>query len=125
MKSSSPALAGPGPQLANLPATRPRRKVFYLVDSLEVGGTETQAVELALRMPVSDYEITIGCLRAQGPLLARLRGSTIRLEEFHPKGGMDSPGGIYQLARLAGFLRRNRFDVVHTHDLWSNLLGVP
>ena len=26
---------------------RPRRKVFYLLDSLEVGGTETQAVELA------------------------------------------------------------------------------
>ena len=29
---------------------RPRRKVFYFLDSLEVGGTETQAVELALRM---------------------------------------------------------------------------
>ena len=34
------------------PAGR-RRKVFYLVDSLNVGGTETQAVELALRLPVS------------------------------------------------------------------------
>ena len=37
---------------AGTPARRPRRKVFYLLDSLEVGGTETQAVELALRLPV-------------------------------------------------------------------------
>ena len=31
-----------------------RRKVFYLVDSLNIGGTETQAVELALRIPGPD-----------------------------------------------------------------------
>src|SRR5215472_15029558 len=125
MKASSPALAGPGSQTACTLAPRARRKVFHLVDSLEVGGTETQAVELAIRMPVSEYEVTLGCLRAQGPLLARLQGSAVRWEEFHPQGGIDSPGGVYQLARLAGFLRRHRFDVVHTHDLWSNLLGVP
>jgi L-malate glycosyltransferase len=29
------------------------------------------------------------------------------------------------LLRLSWFLRREKFDVVHTHDLWSNLLGVP
>lgn len=106
-------------------ASRPRRKVFHLVDSLDIGGTETQAVELALRMPVSEYEITLGCLRAEGPLLGRLRGSAVAVEEFHPQGGIDSPGGVYQLLRLAGFLRRKKFDVVHAHDLWSNLLGVP
>lgn len=124
MKATPPALAGPGPEPASAPAVRPRRKVFYLVDSLEVGGTETQAVELALRMPASGYEITLGCLRAEGPLLARLQGTAVRLEEFHPQGGLDSPGGVYQLARMTGFLRRHAFDVVHTHDLWSNLLGV-
>jgi glycosyltransferase involved in cell wall biosynthesis len=95
------------------------------VDSLDVGGTETQAVELALRLPPAKYEITLGCLRARGPLLDRLRGSRVAIKEFYPKGGIDSPGGIYQLLRLAAFLRRGRFDVVHTHDLWSNLMGVP
>jgi glycosyltransferase involved in cell wall biosynthesis len=29
------------------------------------------------------------------------------------------------LLRLSWFLRRQKFDIVHTHDLWSNLLGVP
>src|SRR5204862_1257341 len=65
------------------------------------------------------------CMRAQGPLLDRLRGTNVVVEEFYPKGGIDSPGGIYQLLRLTAFLRRGKFEVVHTHDLWSNLMGVP
>jgi len=105
--------------------TRPRRRVFFLVDSLNVGGTETQAVELARRLSPADYEVTLGCLRARGPLMERLQNSAVSVREFHPLGGVDSPGGIYQLLRLATFLRRGKFDVVHTHDLWSNLLGVP
>lgn len=102
-----------------------RRKVFYLVDSLNVGGTETQAVELALRLPASEYQITMGCLRAHGPLLDKLKGSAVTVREFHPGGGLDSPAGLYQAARLTAYLRREKFDVVHTHDLWSNLMGIP
>jgi glycosyltransferase involved in cell wall biosynthesis len=84
-----------------------------------------QAVELALRLLAPEYQVTMGCLRAQGPLLDKLKGSTVNVREFHPKGGLDSPAGLYQLARLVAYLRREKFDVVHTHDLWSNLMGVP
>jgi glycosyltransferase involved in cell wall biosynthesis len=126
MTGVSVADVGQPEKSAGSPAqVRPRRKVFHLVDSLEVGGTETQAVELALRMSSAESDITLGCLRARGPLLDRLRGSSVAVEEFYPKGGIDSPGGIYQLLRLAAFLRRGKFEVVHTHDLWSNLMGVP
>ena len=102
-----------------------RRKVFYLLDSLNVGGTETQAVQLALRMPVAEYETTLGCLVAKGPLLEKLQGSAVHVEEFHPKGGLDSATGFYEMLRLAAYLHRGQFDVMHAHDLWSNLMGVP
>ncbi|MGB8061937.1 MAG: glycosyltransferase [Candidatus Sulfotelmatobacter sp.] len=102
-----------------------RRKVFFLLDSLNVGGTETQAVELATRLDPARYEVTLGCLRARGPLLEKLTGSAVDLREFYPKGGFDSPGGIYQMLRLAMFLRRGGFQIVHTHDLYANLLGIP
>jgi len=105
--------------------SRSQRKVFYLLDSLNVGGTETQAVELARRMPGAGYDVTLGCLRAQGPLLQKLAETPVVLQEFHPNGGIDSPGGMYQLLRLSWFLRKQKFDIVHTHDLWSNLMGVP
>jgi L-malate glycosyltransferase len=107
-----------------LPAKR-KRKIFFLLDSLNVGGTETQAVELALRLDPQRYDVTLGCLRVRGPLLQKLTGSNVSLREFYPKGGFDSPGGIYQMLRLASFLRKNNFQIVHTHDLYANLLGIP
>src|SRR6202008_4429602 len=109
---------------ASAPAAR-RRKVFFLLDSLNVGGTETQAVELARRLDPVRYDVTLGCLRARGPLLKKLTGSAVYLREFYPKGGFDSPGGIYQMLRLAIFLRRGGFHIVYTHDLYANLLGIP
>ena len=108
-----------------LASTSRRRKVFFLLDSLNVGGTETQAVELATRLDPARYDVTLGCLRARGPLLERLTGSAVDLREFYPKGGFDSPGGIYQMLCLALFLRRGGFEIVHTHDLYANLLGIP
>src|SRR4051794_20229303 len=86
-----------------------RRRIFFLVDSLNVGGTETQAVELALRLDPARYEVTLGCLKKEGSLLARVNGSPVKVIEFHPQGGFDSPGGIYQLARMQSFLRKGNF----------------
>src|SRR5579859_1733433 len=104
----------------------PLRKIFFLLDSLNVGGTEVQAVELAIRLSRRrSYEVTLGCLRARGPLLERLTGSSVRIREFYPKGGFDSVHGVYQMFRLAMFLRRGGFKIVHSHDLYANLLGIP
>ena len=110
---------------ASTPFVGVKRRVFFLVDSFNVGGTETQAVELALRLDSSRYDITLACLKKEGPLLDRVKGSAVQVIEFHPKGGFDSPGGVFQLLRMSNFLRKGSFDVVHTHDLWSNLIGVP
>jgi L-malate glycosyltransferase len=101
------------------------RRVFFLLDSLHLGGTESQAVELALRLDPARYLVTLGCLNLRGPLLARLQGSRVSVLECHVRGGVDSPNGIYQMLRLARFLRRGKFQVLHSHDLWSNLLGIP
>ena len=121
-KTSADVPAKPTVQSHHSP--RSLRKVFYLVDSLNFGGTESQAVELARRISPAGYDVTLGCLRAQGPLLERLQGTAVVLREFHPGGGLDTPAGLYELLRLSWFLRREKFDIVHTHDLWSNLLGV-
>ncbi|HEY1678890.1 MAG TPA: glycosyltransferase [Candidatus Sulfotelmatobacter sp.] len=102
-----------------------RRKIFFLLDSLNLGGTETQAVELATRLSPKRYEVTFGCLKATGPLRDRLDEHAVAIHEFYPAGGVDSVRGIYQVLRLARFLRAGRFQIVHTHDLYSNLLGIP
>jgi glycosyltransferase involved in cell wall biosynthesis len=106
-------------------ASGDRRRVFFLVDSFEIGGTETQAVELALRLDSANYAVTLGCLQMRGPLLTKLHGSTVTVMEWVARGGVNSPRGIYQILRLARFLRRERFQIVHAHDLWSNLMAIP
>ncbi len=90
-----------------------------------IGGTETQAVELARRLNPERYEITIGCLRREGPLLERLKGTPVEIVEVHMGGGIDSPAGMLGIVKLAKFLRREQFQILHAHDLWSNLIGMP
>jgi L-malate glycosyltransferase len=102
-----------------------RRRVFFLVDSFEIGGTETQAVELALRLDPACYAVTLGCLKLRGPLLEKLDGSKVSVMEWNAGAGVNSPRGIYQIFRLARFLRHTRSDIVHAHDLWSNLIAIP
>ena len=118
--SSSTEVQAPCDQAAARPVVR---RVFHLIDSFNVGGTETQAVELARRLPATGYEVTVGCLKREGPLEDRLQGTGIAIREFRSRGGIDSPSGVRQLLRMSWFLRS--FDIVHTHDLWSNLIGVP
>jgi glycosyltransferase involved in cell wall biosynthesis len=103
---------------------RPLR-VLHLVETLEVGGTEGQAAQTALHQRSIGYQVTVGCLRAQGPLFKLLQGAGIPIAEFRKEKKLFSIQGIRQLLCLAVFLRRNRFDVLHAHDLMSNLLGVP
>ena len=107
----------------NLRVGRPR--VLHLVDTLNVGGTECQVMQLALHMRRFGYDITVGCLRAEGPLLRVLQREGIPVVEFRKRETLLSWNGIRQLLRLASFLRSGRFAVVHAHDLWANLLGVP
>ena len=100
-------------------------RVLYLVDTLNVGGTETQLVETALRLNCPSCRVTVGCLRAEGPLLEVLQQAGIPVIEFRKGKTLLSVNGVRQLLRLTWFLRRGRFHVVHAYDLWANLLGVP
>jgi glycosyltransferase involved in cell wall biosynthesis len=102
-----------------------RFRVLHLVDTLNVGGTENQVVQVALRMKRAGHHVMVGCLQAEGALLQVLQRAAIPVVEFRKEKTLLSFNGVRQLLRLAGFLRRGRFAVIHAHDLWANLLGVP
>src|SRR5215471_5329973 len=99
-------------------------RVLHLVDSLNIGGTETQMVHVALRMRQNGHRTAVGCLRAEGPLLQVLQRGDVPVVEFRKGKTLLSLNGVRQMLHLAAFLS-GRFDVVHAHDLWSTLLGVP
>jgi glycosyltransferase involved in cell wall biosynthesis len=98
---------------------------LYFIDSLCLGGSETQLVQTALRLDPTRYQVTVACLHAQGPLLDPLQKAGISVVEFDPKGGLANPSSLWEMLRLISFLRREHFDVIHTFDLYSNLMGIP
>src|SRR5215467_15361872 len=102
-----------------------RIRVLHLVDTLNIGGTENQLIQVVLRMQQAGHHVTVGCLRSEGPLLRVLREAAVPVVEFPKRKTLLSLHGARQLLRLATFLRRGRFDVVHAHDLWANLIGIP
>lgn len=103
----------------------PTTRIFHMVNSLDMGGSEHQMVEVARRQKVRGYEVIVGCLCSNGSLIEVLRQAGISVIEFNPKGALFHPRGIFQLLRLMWFFVRHPFDVVQCHDLYSTLLGVP
>jgi L-malate glycosyltransferase len=104
---------------------KPTIRVFHMVSSFEMGGSEHQMAEVASRQKTEGYDVTVGCLTARGPLMDVLKRAGIAVIEFDPKGALFRARGVYQLLRLTWFFIRNRFGVVQTHDLYSTLLAVP
>jgi glycosyltransferase involved in cell wall biosynthesis len=98
--------------------------ILFLLDTLDIGGTETHTVQLAKRLNEKGHRIVIGCLHSGGILAADLKQAGIPVVEFPKTGSLLSLRGIYQIMRLARYIRRYQFSVIHTHDLWANLMGV-
>jgi L-malate glycosyltransferase len=99
-------------------------KVVSFIHSLDLGGSETQCVEVAARMAESGYDVTLACLNANGPLRERVKALGLPLAVF-PVPRLLRPSALSQALRLVSFLRTNRVQVVHTNDLYSNLFAVP
>lgn len=101
----------------------PRTRVLLVGDTLSVGGTENQFVEIACRLPRHRWDVRAACLRAEGPLRARLERAGV-----HPwscgAGPLWTPRAGAALVRLARRLRRDRIGIVHTFDFYSNIMGV-
>jgi glycosyltransferase involved in cell wall biosynthesis len=90
-----------------------RTRILFIIDELDVGGTEQQIVELVRGIDRNQFEPHVCCFRtgAKAREIADL-GVPVRHE---PKSHKADPGLI---VRLASFMKRERFDVVQTY-LWT------
>lgn len=110
--------------LPNL-SRREGTRVLMFIQSLELGGSETQCVEVACQLAREGYSVTVGCLWIGGPLEKKLAQAGVRCVVFPVPGTLLRPNAILQMLKLAAFIRRERFSVVHTNDLYSNLFAIP
>jgi len=102
----------------------PRRPGVLLVgDTLNLGGTEGQFAEVACGLDRSRWDLDVCCVRAEGPLRARLEAAGLRPWSVGPRSfrSLALAGAVLRLAR---HLRRHTVRLVHCFDFYSNILGV-
>lgn len=99
-------------------------RVLFCLDSFHVGGTETNAVRTMERLIARDVCVEVACFRPEGPLLPRVERAGVPVHPFRIPSIL-SPRAVSEGWRFRSFVRRGAYDVVHAHDLYSNILLVP
>lgn len=100
-----------------------RPSVLLVGDTLNFGGTEGQFVEVACGLDRLSWDVDVACIRAEGPLRARLDGVGVRPWSCG-RGSFKSPRVVGAIRALARHLRERQVQVVHSFDFYSNVMGV-
>ena len=100
-------------------------RILQFTGSFHQGGSEKQAVQLArLFLHAGEHEVLLATLDKSGVLLTEeLKTEFPEIFEF-PLGSFFSFGFLKQVRKCAALLSKKKVDVVHTHDFYSNILGM-
>ena len=99
-------------------------RVAYCIDSFDIGGTELNAVRTVEALDRRRFQVTVFHLHETGPLRARYEALGLQLLHL-PIGPLYSPRTAAQGIRFLRLLRREGIEVVHTHDIYTNIFAAP
>lgn len=96
-------------------------KIAQMIDLLYWGGAQKLLLTFAEQAQRSGVELTVIALRSDSnsPIRQALEACGASVVFFPGKGLFD----VRRLNRLAAYFRLERFDVVHTHLTYANILG--
>ncbi len=95
-------------------------RIVQFVYSLDMGGLERLAIDLAQCQLAEGHQATIYCLTHAGRLAPEATAMGISVRSFEKPAG-PHPGIVWKLAKQ---LRRDRPDVLHTHNHLVHHYGV-
>lgn len=105
--------------------SRPGRlRILHVLDNLNTGGTELNAVRTAERLDRERFDVRFVCLQPDGPLRARLDAAGIPVRGM-PIPSLLSAGAVRRGLELRALVRQEGIDVVHAHDPYANVLAAP
>jgi glycosyltransferase involved in cell wall biosynthesis len=81
-------------------------------------------VELMRRLDRREFEVHIACVHRGGALEARALEGAASIKRF-PLAGFGRPSAVQQVLAFARWCRRIDAQVVHTCELYANILGLP
>ena len=99
--------------------------VLQLFDSFNQGGTEWQTVQLTRLLHESGkHRLFLAALKNEGPLRVEVERLGFRDIPSFPLQNFYNANAMKQLSRLASLMRRNKIDLVHAHDFYTNIFGM-
>ncbi|MGY1625149.1 glycosyltransferase family 4 protein [Geodermatophilus sp. SYSU D00965] len=107
-----------------------RVRVLQLT-GITVGGSAEHLLQLATSLPPDRFDVSVA-LSGGGPLDDEIRGTGLRVVDYAPSHGAGhfkqaTPDGPVELARqflrIRADIRRQRYDVVHTHTSIAGAMG--
>jgi glycosyltransferase involved in cell wall biosynthesis len=97
--------------------------IGILFSSFDPGGTERQMSELVRRLDRTRWQVHIGCFRAEGAWLDRVR-DVAPVTDFHVRS-LRSAQTLRHANAFARWCTERHIAVLHTVDLPSNIFGQP
>ena len=98
-------------------------RVLFLIDELDIGGTEQQLLELVKRLDRQKYLPMVCCFRP-GRIAEEIEAAGVQVFRIRKRAMLDL-GLIYTLWRL---MRRERIDLLQTYlftaNTWGRLAGI-
>jgi glycosyltransferase involved in cell wall biosynthesis len=87
---------------------------------MQLGGTELNAIRTIEHLDRDRFSVIAVSLQDQGPLLARYADAGVPVHVFTMKS-LYSARAVQQGLRLAALFRRERIDIVHSHDAYTSV----
>jgi glycosyltransferase involved in cell wall biosynthesis len=101
-----------------------RHSVMLVGDTLDLGGTEGQFTQLALRLDRKRWDVEIACMRPEGPLLKPLNAAGLQPWRCGPPS-LKSPLLLGAIMAFARRIRARGIDLLHSFGFYSNILALP
>jgi glycosyltransferase involved in cell wall biosynthesis len=95
-----------------------------VLDSLNTGGTELNAVRTAEHLDRERFDLRFLCLQPHGPLRRRLDALGIPVMDVGIPGFFTA-GAVRRSLEIRRLVRSDRLHVVHAHDPYGNVLAAP
>lgn len=95
-------------------------KILHIITGIDIGGAENHLLSLIKGLDKSRYNIAIAYLKGNGELR----------EQFEKMGispiyvGMKFNGDFIALWKLCRLIKKNRYDIVHTHLFHADIYGI-
>lgn len=99
-------------------------RVAWVLDNMGSGGTELNAIRVAERLDRERVDLRVVCIGSDGPTRARYEAAGCPVE-FMPLASLYAPSTFATGRRFAKWLRAEQIDVVHAHDVYSNIFALP